>query len=179
MAAQLRDCKANVDLERVVPDLLQVCQRENGDTYVDAILDLVVCWPGQVQPAWLDVTVRCPHAVRYAVAHARTGHAAAGGEQDKARRYGGSVLPVALETYGRIGTYSRECLEVLALQAGSCLGDQWALTRLVSRWTAVLQRTVLFAVADVDLLALGANVSSVAIAVQRGGTRRSSRSSSV
>ena len=47
-------------------------------------------------------------------------------------------------------------------------GDQWAMPRLVPTWLSVLQRTVVFAVADVELLALGAKVDSVAIALQRG-----------
>lgn len=174
LSKELSECKAMVDMERVVPDLMQVVERDTGKTYIDAILDLVVCWPGQVQPAWLDVTIRCPHAVRYPVAHARAGHAAAVGEQDKERRYGKSVLPVALESYGRLGTFSKECLEVLALQAGTCIGDHWALPRLVPRWIARLQRAVIFAVADVDLLALGANVSTLSIAVQRSGGLRGS-----
>ena len=80
---------------------------------------------------------------------------------------------MALETDGRLGAYSKECLEVLPLQAGTCIGDLWALPRLVPRWVALLQRAVIFAVADIALLALGANVSSVAIAAQRRRDRRS------
>ena len=80
----------------------------------------------------------------------------------------GSVHTVAFETYGRIGFQSRQALDILAMQAGACVGDQWALPRLVPTWLSALQQAVVFAVADVDLLALGAKVDSVAIAMQRG-----------
>ena len=154
-------------MERVVPELMQEHRQGNRAEYLEAILDIVATWPGQVRPAWIDVTVRCPHAERYPVAHSRPGHAAAVVEQSKLERYGPSVFPVAIETYGRIGDRSRESLQVLALLAGAHIGDQWALPRLVPQWTAQLQRAVLFAVADVDLLALGARVGSLAIAMRR------------
>ncbi len=167
LARQLRDCRADVDMERVVPELMQEHRQGNRAEYLEAILDIVATWPGQVRPAWIDVTVRCPHAERYPVAHSRPGHAAAVAEQSKLERYGPGVFPVAFETYGRIGDRSRESLQVLALLAGAYVGDQWALLRLVPQWTAQLQRAVLFAVADVDLLALGARVGSIAIAMRR------------
>ena len=156
-----------------MPELMQVHRLEGRDVHKEVIPDLVAALPGQVCPAWVDVALPCPHAARYPVAHSRPGHAAAVAEQSKHDRYGDSVLPVAFETYGRIGYKSRQSLEVLAMQAGAYVGDQWALPRLMPQWVAQLQRTVLFAVADVDLLALGARVGSTAIAARWGQARAS------
>ena len=66
-----------------------------------------------------------------------------------------------------MGANSRESLVVLASQLGAYVGDQWALPCLVPQWVAQLQRAMLFAVADADLLALGAGVGSFAIAGHR------------
>ena len=70
---------------------------------------------------------------------------------------------MALETYGRLGAESLQNLQVLALLAGSSIGDSLAMPRR----QAALQRAGIFAVADADILALGGKVSSVAIAAQR------------
>ena len=86
------------------------------------------------------------------------------------KRYGNAVLPLAFESYGRLGVASRRTLETLAARAGTAAGDAYALPNLVPRWIAELQRSVIFAIADLDLLALGAFVDSAVAAVQRGCT---------
>ncbi len=54
-----------MDLERVVPELLF---GELGEhTAADAIIDLVARFPAGFRQLWIDVTVRCPHALRYSV----------------------------------------------------------------------------------------------------------------
>ena len=41
------------------------------------------------------------------------------GEHDKGRRYGAQALPLAVETYGRMGAESRACLRQLAWDAST------------------------------------------------------------
>ena len=66
-------------------------------------------------------------------------------------------MTIALATYGRIGAESHLGIEVLVAQAGGSLLDAWAAPRLLPTWRAALERVVQFAVADIDLLALGSS----------------------
>ena len=152
LARVLRACRAEVDIERVVPELVQV--GDNGVVH-EAVMDLVATFPGSVRPLYIDVTIRCPHAARYVQAATAPGQAAAGGVKDKRDRYGTDVLPVVFETYGRAAPETLRSLEMIATHAGCCLRDAWAAPRLVPRWRATLERIVQFAAADIDLLALG------------------------
>ena len=118
-------------------------------------MDLVVTFPGSVQPHYIDVSIRCPHASRYARASRNPGEAATAAAADKRARYGSAVLPVAVETYGRMGAESIRSLEHLAAHAGACMRDSWAAQRLLPKWRAALERIVHFSAADIDLLCLG------------------------
>ena len=118
-------------------------------------MDLVVTFPGSVQPLYVDVSIRCPHAGRYEYARRSPGEAASAAALDKRARYGCNVLPVAFESYGRIGSESLRSLDLLAVHAGCCMRDAWAAPRLLPKWRAALERLVHFAAADVDLLSLG------------------------
>ena len=111
-----------------------------------------------MQSHYIDDTIRCPHAGRYEHAAHAPGEAAAAAVREKRAHYGSSVLPIALDTYGRFAAESRCSLELLASQAGCCACDQWAAPRLVPAWRSALERVVQFAVADIDLLALGRNI---------------------
>ncbi|CAK0795081.1 unnamed protein product [Prorocentrum cordatum] len=153
LARLLRECRAEIDIERTVPELIRVLP--NGAVQ-EAVLDLVVTFPGSVQPLYIDVSIRCPHAARYAQAQASPGDAANAAVDDKMRRYGSDVLTVALESYGRLAAGTHWSLEHLATHAAASLRDQWAAPRLVPRWRAALERAVAFAAADIDLLSLGA-----------------------
>ena len=82
-----------------------------------AVMDLVVQWPGTCHVTHVDVTVRCPHASRYAGAQCHPGTAAAGGDRDKRARYGSRVCPASVETYGRFGSAALETLAKLAQEA--------------------------------------------------------------
>ena len=172
LARELRRCGAEVDLERTVVEL---AKRDQAGNIKEAILDLVVTFPGAVQQQFIDVTIRCPHADRDEHAADSPGEAASGAAREKVERYGTSVLPVAMETYGRLAVESHRSLEHLASHAGICLRDRWAAPRLIPTWRATLERIVQFAVADIDLLALGYAVSSTEsrIAWGRGAQRGS------
>ena len=118
-------------------------------------MDLYVTFPGSVQPIYIDVSIRCPHAQRYTHAASCPGSAASAAAADKRARYGNSVLPIVLESYGRLGTETLRSLDILATHAGCCLRDAWAAPRLLPRWRAAIERIVLHASADTELLALG------------------------
>ena len=60
-----------------------------------------------------------------------------------------------METYGRVAPESLQGLEFLAARAGDNLRDRWAAPRLLPIRRAALQRAVVFATADIDLLCLG------------------------
>ena len=163
-AASLRAAGAHVDLERVVPELIN---RDAADAAArDAVLDIVVSFPGSFEQRWLDVSTRCPLATRYPQAPNVPGSAASKGAEDKLARYGPKVLPLVFESFGRLGTEGKQSLKLLALQAGACARDHWAVQRLLNRWQSVLKRAVHFATAEITLLAMGANVVNLSSAVR-------------
>ena len=155
---ELRAAGAEVDMERVVPELIDRRPQTPEDKR-DAVLDLVVSFPGAFMQCWIDVSIRCPLAERYGRADQVPGEAAAKAAEEKHERYGPYVLPLAFETYGRLGSAVRRTLEILAAHAGACTKDHWVVQRLVPRWSSALERAVTFSTAEVVLLALGARVS--------------------
>ena len=172
LARELRRCGAEVDLERTV---IELAQYDNEGNIREAILDLVVGFPGAVQQLFIDVTIRCPHAGRYEHAAHSPGEAASSAAREKFTRYGTAVLPVAVETYGRLATESHRSLEHIAMHAGVCNRDYWAAPRLVPTWRAALERIVQFAVADIDLLALGYAASASETGLACRGAQQSRR----
>ena len=153
MARCLRRVGAEIDLERTVVELAHFA--EDG-AVSEAVLDLWVAFPGHTSPLYLDVTIRCPLAQRYTTAWKTPGAAATYAVRQKEARYGPKVITIALESYGRIAVETAAALESIACTAGDGLRDRWAAPRLVPLWRATLQRAVVYATADVDLLALGA-----------------------
>ena len=63
LCRQLRAAGAEVDIERVVPELGGRAQR--GQDRADAVLDLFVTFPSVSERFLVDVTIRSPHAARY------------------------------------------------------------------------------------------------------------------
>ena len=165
LARLLRSAGASVDFERAWPPLY----KWSGTTCTEAIIDLVVHWPGACNVHLLDVTVRCPHAARYETAHCTCGVAAAYGAKDKLERYGPSVRALPLETYGRLGTAGLVLLADLAAEAGIYGSDRWVRSRLVSRWRLAIERVLLFENADVLLIALGCTTRSWSRFSRAGG----------
>ena len=96
------------DLERAVPHLYRV---DSSGAVTEAILDVSLSVPGGFCQTYFDVTVRCPHSVRNEqgnrAAAQKVAVAASDGELEKVTRYGRSVVPVAMETYGRMGFRSQ------------------------------------------------------------------------
>eukprot|EP00973_Karenia_brevis_P087450 12125089-Karenia_brevis.AAC.1 len=118
-----------VDLERAVPSLYRF---EPDGKVREAILDAVVITPGCLSCTMLDVTIRCPHSVRNggggASPDTEPAVASRDGETEKLLRYGPTVTPLSLETYGRMGARSMQGLRRLA--------DSVATTGFCSRmWT--------------------------------------------
>ena len=151
VAVSLRSSGAKVDLERVWPSLY----RWEHNVCIKAIMDVVAWWPGSCQSRLINVTVRCPHADRYHRTAERAGVPADAGEREKRRRYGAAVAAIALESYGRMGVASQAALESLAAEAA--VHGQGSSLRLLPAWRLAIERAVLWAQADVILLALGAN----------------------
>ena len=116
LARELRRCGAEVDLERTV---LELARRDEAGNLKEAILDLVVTFPGTFQQHYVDVTIRCPHAARYEHAAVAPGEAASAAAREKHVRYGSDVLPIAVETYGRLASESHRALEHLASHAAA------------------------------------------------------------
>ena len=153
MAGCLRKVGAEIDMERTVVELAHFA--EDG-AVSEAILDIWVQFPGHPAPVYLDVTIRCPQAQRYTTAYKMPGAAASFAVKQKEIRYGPKVLTISLETYGRVASETGANLESLACTAGSGIKDRATAPQLVSAWKQEITRAVVYAIADVDLLALGA-----------------------
>ena len=115
-------------------------------------MDVVVHFPASWQTSLVDVTIRCPHGVKQSPSDKTPAHAAMGGESDKARRYGNGVLPLAFETYGRLGPLSLLTLQTLA-DAAAVAGQ--VNTRRLTGWRRHLERAVIWSGAESTLLAYG------------------------
>ena len=141
------------DMERNVPDLYK--KAENGSVK-EAVLDLVVRAPANPRSRFIDVTIRCPQ--RKDKDHGEApGEMAELGERDKARRYGAHVMPLAFESYGRMGPESMMTLRQLTWDASTvqkCAVHRLA-TMMYSDWRTKLERTLLLEVADIALCCLG------------------------
>ena len=100
---------------------------------------------------------RSPYGARHTQAEGASGAEARTGVRDKRTRYGKEVMPLSFETLGRRGVESQRTLEVLAQSsrefARHAVGQG---RRLVGAWRLELERALLWAEADVLLLAVGA-----------------------
>ena len=146
----LRNTGAHVDLERAIPELFTW----QGQKCTEAILDAAIRWPTSLHTTVVDVTVCCPHASRYG--GGVTASPTEAGEDEKHKRYGSRVTPVAYSTYGRLGREGRNALEALAAEARWNTDDPSNQKNQVAKWRKTLEQSLLHAQADVLLLALGA-----------------------
>ena len=141
-----------VDLERVVPELYK---READGNIKEAVMDLVIRAPSNPRSRYVDVTIRCPHRKDKDNGEA-AGAMAEVGEDDKMRRYGPSVMPLAMESYGRMGPESRESLRQLAMDASVAYrGIPRSAADIYNEWRLKLERTVTLELADIALACLG------------------------
>ena len=152
LCRELRRAGANVDLERVIPELSG--RRQAGRQEATAVMDLCVNFPGTAERLLIDVTIRAPHAARYKEAHRAVGTAAAAGAKEKLELYGETVLPLPFETYGRLGNAGVDTLAKLALAANT-RGAWTHQPRLLMAWRSACERALHYATADVAILALG------------------------
>ena len=107
----LRNIGAHVDLERAIPEFFTW----RGQKCTEAILDAAIRWPTSLHTTVVDITVRCPHASRYGGGVTAPPTEAA--EDEKHKRYGPQVTPIAFSTYGRLGREGRNAMEALAAEA--------------------------------------------------------------
>ena len=107
---------ANVKYERPVSDFYRLRQ---GGTVQEAILDLVVTFPGDVGYYAVDVSIRATQASRYGGAASWAGVPSAAGALEKVRRYGTDVLPVVFEPGGRLGDGGLDALQTLSRAASA------------------------------------------------------------
>ena len=138
---------------------------------IEAVMDVVVQWPTAARPRWVDVNIRSPYAPSVVGATVRPGAAAAHGDYLKHQRYGEHVLPLSLETGGRLSTEGLQTVSVLA-------GDSRMHGRLhfgrgsrgfaARALRAQLEAALLRAIADLTLAAMGAAVDHL---LPRGGPR--------
>ena len=107
------------------------------------------------------MTIRCPHAVRAPNASTRAGVAAKDGEMEKFHRYGPAVQPIAMETYGRMGSASAAAVRCLAdAIASNGRGDAVPTARMVEGLRLAAERALLYYIADVTRLSVGAGATS-------------------
>ena len=161
----LRQAGANIDYERVLPHL-QVPERESGQ---EPTLDVVATWPTLLEQHAVDVTIRCPGAARYGPVAEEAGGTATQAEGEKRDRYGAEVMPLAFETWGRLGPSSCQALRVLAAAARTLAVDPRDCRNTEAKWRLELEAALCFALADVALLAAGSRALS--------GKRKSARGS--
>ena len=151
LMALVRAAGAHADYERSVPDMYSM---DSAGLIHEAILDVVITFPGATGVYPVDCSIRAPQASRYVDTQDRPGVAAATGESEKLVRYGAEVLPLVFEPAGRLGPKSAETLEHLAhaaRDAGVVTGGR----PLARSWRLELESAMLFALADVMLLGLG------------------------
>ena len=147
------------DLERHVPELYDTVVKNGKTVDRSAIMDAVVSFPGELSQRWVDVSVRCPHADRYGGPGGTTtaGKAASTAEQEKHKRYGGAVLPLVMESFGRMGCEGVATLRAL-VASGAAAGRSSPFA--YARWRVQLERATLQAEADTHLRALGMHAHS-------------------
>ncbi len=163
-----------------MPSLYQI--EENG-RIKEAILDVVLSFPGETGLVPLYVTIRCPHGEDEREAAINPGHAARSGCVDKDERYGmNRVVPVALETYGRMD--SRSCAELRAVCAAAARCNSLSTASGCPRVTGAeaynqvrkaIERTLLWEQADTMICSIGQTTAGAAYTRHR--TCRSSATS--
>ena len=151
LAQQAKQAGAHVDMERACPHLYL----DQGEGRIlEAIMDVVFHFPGGPSVRHIDVTVRSPHAERYAHADVIPGVAAKAGVSDKLDRYGPSVLAVSLETYGRMDPCSVSHVREMSFDfTRPCSRQSPGLAYQRLRYR--LEHALLFEIADIVIQSLG------------------------
>lgn len=170
LGSLLREAGANVDLEMTVPELLEALPKGEAR---EAIMDLVVWWPGSTHCHLIDVTIRSPHAERYLPRASRDPlHTADMGDKDKANRYGPTVRALSWTSYGRLSSLGTQLLLDRAKDAvnfARCDAAPLSAAMLANRWRQCLERVVWWCTVDTVMHCLG----GAAVSVVRSRRRRS------
>ncbi len=168
------------DEERAVPCLYQL---EEDGRIKEAVLDVVLSFPGESGLVPFDITLRCPHGEEEHVAAWQPGHAAKLGCLDKDERYGaGCVVPISMETYGRMS--QRSCGELRAVCATAARTNNMTTSSGAYRMTGAaaynkvrkaLERTLLWEQADTVMRSIGHTTTTGAYLRRRVERCRGSR----
>ena len=154
----MKEAGAAVDLERNIPWLYDEVEKDGVMRTREAIMDVVVNFPGTWCTALVDVSIRCPHSERYNRAVTEPALTSRNGEKNKDTRYGSAVLPLVFETYGRLGPSSLNTLRVLA--DASAIARK-ASTRRMAGWRKQLERAVIWSASDSVLQSYGSGAFSL------------------
>ncbi len=168
------------DEERAVPCLYQI---EEDGRVKEAILDVVLSFPGESGLVPFDITIRCPHGEEEVVAAWQPGHAAKLGCLDKDERYGsGCVVPISMETYGRMT--QRSCGELRAVCSTAARTNNMSTASGTYRMTGTdaynkarkaLERTLLWEQADTVICCIGHTTTTGAFLSRSVGRNRDGR----
>ncbi len=111
LAAELAALHVYADIERHVPSMYRVNEKGNIE---EAVLDIVVSYPGEAGMEAIDVTIRCPFHDATQKPPGPAASACKGGAKQKVNKYGTRVIPLAFETFGRLHYDSVESLRQMA-----------------------------------------------------------------
>ena len=169
LAAIMKRAGAEVDIERAVPEWHG---RGPKGAPEEAIMDVVIRWPGTNELHFVDVTVRAPWSGRYTAAQTVPGSAAETAWKEKHRRYpavnGVKVTPMVFECLGRMHGESAKWLRCMASDAATRSGRPRAGRTMYRRWRTELDRALVYVEADVLLTSMGGG-SSRFLARRTGG----------
>ena len=154
LGRSMRAAGAQVDYERAIVEHYR--WDSSLQRYQEAILDVVLTWPGAVALQAIDVCISCPLAERVPAAAKHAGKAATQAEKRKATRYGADVLPLSFESHGRLGPASQLALDAMARQASAYGQSRCTAGALVRKWRADLELALMFVEADIILQSRGA-----------------------
>ena len=135
----------------------------------EAILDIVCRSPGTNAMHYLDVTVRAAWAQRYVTGSITLGKACATAWREKKARYpkrgGVSVVPLAMETLGRVHVESAAWMRAMANDLSRRAGRPQAGRTLYRRWRAEQERALVFVEADMCITRLRSEAKRLATRV--------------
>ncbi len=163
LASELIALHVYADIERHVPSMYRMNEKGNIE---EAILDVVVSYPGEAGMEAIDVTIGCPFHEATQTPPGPASSACRARAKAKSNKYGVRVFPLAFETFGRLNYDSVESLlqmsakvarsnnGVTASGVGLATGPQ-----VYATLRRALEQTLLFEQADTFLRSIGFVVS--------------------
>ena len=129
----------------------------------EAIMDVVVQWPTDAFPRWVDINIRSPYVPSVEHADRVPGAAAALGDNRKRQRYGEAVLALTVETGGRLSVQGQRTMTLLSADSrahGKRRFDRQMPGMSQRTLRSQVEATLLRQLADISLLAMGAAVGA-------------------